>query len=181
MTTLHIKGMVCYRCEVIIRDLMERHGLEVTEVRLGQVTVNETIERDKLDSIELEMKDLRLEIICGTEEIVVKDIRLAVLKMVADGTDGRNNSDYLAMELGRSYASLSKIFAAHEGMSIQKYISRRRIEKVKELLSYGELTLSEIAHQLGYSSVQYLSQQFKQETGVNPTTFKNNLPKLDDK
>lgn len=179
MTTLHIRGMVCYRCEVVIRELMQHHGLEVTDVRLGQVTVKEVLDVETLNKVTQEMKKLRLEVIHSPDEILVKDIKLAVQQMVENGTEGMNNSQYLVEQIGRSYASLSKSFVQEEGISIQQYIKGKRMDKVKELISYGELTLSEIADRLGYSSVQYLSQQFKKQVGTTPSIFKTELPKLD--
>ena len=176
-TTLHIKNMVCPRCISTVRATLEALGLRVNRVALGEADVTG-------ESIDVPLIDERLRangfaLLFEKEELAVVRTKAALLDYLAAlERDPRtvNISAYLADHLGMSYASLSKTFSKLEHTTIEKYLIVLKIERVKELLSYGELTLSEIAFRLRYSSVQALSNQFKKITGVSVSDYRHGTP-----
>ncbi|MBP3192065.1 helix-turn-helix domain-containing protein [Natronogracilivirga saccharolytica] len=188
---LRIKNMVCDRCIMSVRDLLNTLGFEVSGVTLGEAVVSPVPYDDQLTLIERELNSIGFELARDRREetvTVIKSLLIAYLSKVeaqsrADKKAGGNGdvisqpvSEFITSRLHRSYSSLSRSFSAKEGITIEKYLIRLRIERVKELLSYDELTLSEIAHQLGYSSVQHLSAQFRKVTGSSVTEYKTNNP-----
>lgn len=188
---LHIKNMVCDRCIMSVRDLLKTLGFEVSGVTLGEAEVSPVPYDDQLTLIERELNSMGFELARDRREetvTVIKSLLIAYLAKVeeqsnADKKAGGNGdtlsqpvSEFITSRLHRSYSSLSRSFSAKEGITIEKYLIKLRIERVKELLSYDELTLSEIAHQLGYSSVQHLSAQFRKVTGRSVTEYKTKNP-----
>jgi AraC-like DNA-binding protein len=169
---LYIKNMVCDRCVRVVREELERLGYRVTKVTLGEVQVRAR----KIDGARVAevLRANGFELIDDRRMRTVERIKAAILRRVrtTDGEDRENFSEYLAREVGAEYHYLSGLFSDVENVTIEKYIILQRIERVKELLKYGELTLSEIAYQLNYSSVAHLSGQFKQVTGLTPSEFK---------
>jgi AraC family transcriptional regulator len=173
---LIIKNMVCARCIRAVTRLLTEAGLEVKQVQLGEAeltasptTVQFDLIRRGLESEGFELLDDRnSQIIAQIKKLLVNEIHHAADKK----PETMNFSDFLARETGHEYSQLSKLFSVVEGVTIEKYIIAQKIERVKELLVYNELSFGEIAWQMGYSSTQHLSNQFKQVTGLTPTQFK---------
>lgn len=175
-TTLYVRNMVCPRCIRVVREELTRLGLDLLDVRLGEVLVAGPKERIPIDSVKRVLGENGFELIENKNAKTIERIKHAVLELVrldANGKQGRvRNSAFIAQRLDGDYHALSSLFSAVENITLERYIILQRIERVKELLKYGELTLSEIAYLLGYSSAQHLSAQFRQVTGMTPTTFK---------
>ncbi len=175
--TLFIKNMVCARCERTVERLLATAGLRVKTVRLGEAEIEgepsqallETV-RQLLHAEGFELLDDRM----SRHIVQVKNLIVQEIHHEAQKPETMNFSDYLSQKTGHDYSHLSKLFSSVEGVTIEKYIIAQKIERVKELLVYDELTLSEIAWRLGYSSSQHLSNQFRQVTGMTPTQFKCN-------
>lgn len=171
---LHIKNMVCPRCIMVVQETLEELGFTVDEVELGYATVRAG------PSVSMEEVDKRLgeygfELVQGKNQKIVEKIKTLLIEYVqALETSGKSPklSDYLTKNLHQNYSSLSSTFSENEQTTIEKYLIHLKIERVKEWLSYGELTLSEIAYKLNYSSVAYLSRQFKQITDLSVTDYK---------
>lgn len=173
-TTLHIKNMVCPRCVMVVRQTLEELGFEILEVELGQavVQVDESISQDR---VEEKLKEYGFELIRGRNQQLVEQIKTLLIRYIEESEQSEESptlSDYLAKELHQNYSSLSSAFSESQDTTIEKYLIHLKIERVKELLSYGEMTLSEIAYRLNYSSVAYLSNQFKKITGMSVTDYK---------
>lgn len=168
--------MICNSCCKVVKWELERTGfIQVQHVELGRADIlyNESI--INLEMIDLILRRNDFELIENKEQRLVEQIKQSVIQLVFYGANTNTilrNSDYLSQKLGEPYNKLSKIFHQHTGITLEKFIIQIKIEKVKELMSYESLTLSEIAYQLGYSSVAHLSGQFKQIEGVNVQDYK---------
>lgn len=168
--------MVCNRCIMVVKQELERQGLHPEKVALGEVTIKEDslsdAQQDKLDSA---LVDLGFERIDDRKARLIEAIKNKIIQMIhhSNKVDLKFNwSDVLAEEMHYEYNYLSNLFSSVEGVTLEQYIIRQKIEKVKELLFYDELNLSEIADKLGYSSVAHLSGQFKKITGFTPSEMK---------
>jgi AraC-like DNA-binding protein len=174
-TTLYIKNMVCDRCKLVVKQELERAGLEPEKVALGEVTVAGDIQPDVLAKLDESLSGLGFERIDDRKARLIESIKNNVIELIHHGNPADrkfNWSDILSDRLHYEYNYLSNLFSSVEGITLEQYIIRQKIEKVKELLFYDELTLSEIAHKLGYSSVAHLSAQFKKVTGFTPSEMK---------
>ena len=172
--TVHIRNMVCDRCIMAVDTALKNLGLHPLEVRLGYAVIEEEMD-DKVHSMICDaLEPLGFELIDDMKSRITERIRAEIISLVHyQDTDLKINlSDWLSERLGRDYSSLSKLFSDATGTTIEKYFIAQKIEKAKELLVYGEMTLNEIADRLGYSSAAYLSTQFKSVTGVTPSYFK---------
>ncbi len=173
--TLNIKNMVCNRCIKVVREEMEKLGYQVLDISLGEVELqsNEKISLDKIKAV-LEINGF--ELIDDKNSRIIEKIKLTVINKMKELSEGKiskvNYAKAIADETSLSYQYISTLFSSIEGTTIEKFIIMQKIEKVKELLVYDELTLSEIAYRLEYSSVQHLSNQFKKVTGLTPSYFK---------
>ena len=176
MTTLYIKNMVCDRCKMVVRQELEKLGLKPVKVALGEVTLaDEELSPEKLRQLELALVNLGFERIDDRKARLIESIKSKVIEIIHYGDPGSrkfNWSGILSESLHYEYNYLSNLFSSVEGITLEQYIIRQKIEKVKELLFYDELNLSEIAHKLGYSSVAHLSGQFKKVTGFSPSELK---------
>lgn len=176
MTTLYIKNMVCNRCVMVVKHELERHGLHPTKVSLGEVVLEENeVSDDQQNKLDAALVNLGFERIDDRKARLIEAIKNKVIQMIhhADKVDMRFNwSSVLSEELHYEYNYLSNLFSSVEGVTLEQYIIRQKIEKVKELLFYDELSLSEIGDRLGYSSVAHLSAQFKKITGFTPSEMK---------
>ncbi|MDL1893311.1 helix-turn-helix domain-containing protein [Sphingobacteriales bacterium CHB3] len=172
-TTLHIKNMVCNRCIKVVGEELEKLGFDVRSIVLGEVVVAGPVD---LGVIRPVLEENGFELIEDQRAKTIEHIKQAVLKLVRRDAEQEpmrlKHSEYIAHEVGKDYHSLSTLFSSIENVTIEQYIILQRIERAKELLKYGELTLSEISYKLGYSSVQHLSNQFKKVTGMTPGEFK---------
>ncbi len=176
-TTLYVKNMVCDRCIRIVKDELMRMKLDVRNVTLGEVVVGGTSKELPLEQIRSVLEQNGFELIEDRKARTIEQLKLAILRLVREDYNERDrkirSSEYLSKAIGLDYHYLSTLFSSVENVTIEQYIILQRIERAKELLKYGELTLSEIAYKLGYSSVQHLSNQFKQTTGFTPTKFRS--------
>jgi len=159
---------------MVVRQEIEKLGFHIQAIKLGEVVLKETSEQTQLDEIANVLEPLGFELIDDKKSQLIAQIKAIVIQWVReqDGERTVNLSDILADELHHDYNYLSSLFSEVEGITIEKYHIAQKIERVKELLVYDELSLSEIAFQLGYSSVAYLSNQFKKVTGLSPSHFK---------
>lgn len=174
MNTLFIKNMVCNRCIMVVQNELEKLGLKVKAIKLGEVILdNAPTDVDK-KKIEANLVVLGFELIDDRRSRIIERIKTVIIELVhrQNGEMKSNLSDILSSELHHDYNYLSNLFSEIEGTTIEKYFIAQKIERVKELLVYDELTLSEIAYTLNYSSVAYLSNQFKKVTGLTPSHFK---------
>lgn len=173
---LFIKNMVCARCIRTVSRLLDDAGIPFQNIQLGEAQlaaspnpVQMAALRQLLESEGFELLDDRnSRLVAQIKSLIVNEIHYAVGKK----PEAMNFSTFLARETGHEYSQLSKLFSSVEGVTIEKYIIAQKIERVKELLVYNELSFSEIAFQTGYTSTQHLSTQFRQITGVTPTQFK---------
>ena len=171
--TLYVKNMVCDRCIRVVTQELEKLRLDVRSVTLGEVTLTGSPRDLPMDQIKKTLEENGFELIEDRKARTIEQLKLAIIRLVRE-TGGRKlkYSAYLSKELDLEYHYLSTLFSSVENVTIEQYIIRQRVERAKELLKYGELTLGEIAYELGYSSLQHLSNQFKHITGLTPTQFK---------
>lgn len=174
-THLFIKNMVCDRCILAVRQQLDKMGLPHSNITMGEVTLTATPSSHQLDELRTALQQLGFEMLDDKKQTQVEKIKNTIIQLIHHNPDGPSPlklSAYLSDKLGVDYHSLTTLFSSVEGVTIEQYAILQRIERAKELLMYGELSLSEIADQLGYSSVQHLSQQFKKTTGLTPSHFK---------
>jgi YesN/AraC family two-component response regulator len=175
-TILQIRNMVSSRCISLVQNVLENTpNIEVEKVYLGAAQINNT--NGNIDFIALQkmLQEHNFDLIYDKEMALLEAIKVAVLEMIYYGNNLNTiirNSDYLSDKLEQPYSFLSKLFSEKTNTTLEKYIILVKIERVKELLSYNEMTLSEISYQMGYSSVQYLSNQFKQITSYSVSEYK---------
>jgi AraC family transcriptional regulator len=176
MTTFYIKNMVCDRCKTAVRQELEKLGLKPEKIALGEVMISdELIASDVQKQLDNALLNLGFERIDDRKARLIESIKNKVIEMIHYGDAANrkfNWSDILSDTLHYEYNYLSNLFSSVEGITLEQYIIRQKIEKVKELLFYDELNLSEIANKLGYSSVAHLSAQFKKVTGFTPSELK---------
>ena len=174
MTTLFIKNMVCNRCIMVVQNELDKLGLDVKNIKLGEVTLDKEPTTDEKNKLDKALILLGFELIDDKKSRVIEKIKNVIIDLVhhQDNNTKTNLSDVLSSQLHHDYNYLSNLFSEAEGTTIEKYFIAQKIEKVKELLVYDELSLSEIAFRLNYSSVAYLSNQFKKVTGLTPSHFK---------
>lgn len=171
---LYIKYMVSLRCKMLVKDELRKLGLNFASVDLGVVELRDDITVQQREEFKKNLNKAGLELLDDKKNILVEKIKNVIIEMIhfADEVPKVNDSDYISEKLGYDYTYLSNTFSEVKGITIQQYIIMHKIERVKELLLYDELTLTEIAWQLHYSSVAHLSNQFKKVTGLTPTYFK---------
>ncbi len=175
MTTLFIKNMVCNRCILVVKNELEKLELHPDIVKLGEVTLEKEPTAEEKNNLTKALISLGFELIDNKKSRLIEKIKNLIIELVHHQNNEikTNLSDILSSKLHHDYNYLSNLFSEVEGTTIEKYFIAQKIEKVKELLVYDELSLSEIAFRLNYSSVAYLSNQFKKVTGLSPTHFKN--------
>jgi AraC-like DNA-binding protein len=171
---INIKNMVCQRCILVVSQIFDETGIEVENVQMGKVTTNKEVEADRLREVNKKLKGVGFEIIQDSKGRLIEQIKNITIDYVYhhSGENKMNFSDYLTDKLNLDYPYLSSLFSSVEGTTIEKYMISLKIERVKELLVYDEKTLSQIAWELGYSSVAHLSGQFKKVTGFTTSYFK---------
>lgn len=173
--TIHIKNMVCNRCIKVVKEELENLGYQVNAIILGEATI-QTKDKINFDLINKVLTENGFELIDSRHARIIERIKITVIESIRNMAEGKlkdiSFTDLLQENLNLSYQYLSTLFSLSEGITIEKYIILQKIEKVKELIVYDELSFSEIAYRLGYSSVQHLSNQFKKITGLTPSHFK---------
>jgi AraC family transcriptional regulator len=176
MTTLYIKNMVCNRCVMVVKQALENQGLHPERVSLGEVVIKEDQLTDtQQHDLDAALEQLGFERIDDRKARLIEAIKSKIINIIhhSDKVDLKVNwSTLLSDEMHYEYNYLSNLFSSVEGVTLEQYIIKQKIEKVKELLFYDELSLSQIADKLGYSSVAHLSAQFKKITGFTPSEMK---------
>ncbi len=174
-TTLHIKNMVCPRCIRVVREELEKIGVQVIALDLGWATVGTEGEYLKKGLIEHVLVESGFELIKDRWQEMTEQIKVLIVKLIHHNDPPHmysNYSNFIAEQLGKDYQYLSQIFSSHEGVTLEKFIILQKVERAKELLSYGQLPIGQIARELGYSSLAHFSNQFKQQTGHTPSAYK---------
>ncbi len=178
-TVIHIKNMVCPRCVKVVREELEKLGYEVLHVELGHAKIRHKDNLPDYAKIKEVLLKEGFELIEDSKAKLIDSIKTEIISLIQQYKDEDleklNFSKHISKTFNKDYNYLSSLFSKTEGITIEHYIILQKIEKAKELLKYGELTLSEIAYRLGYSSVQHLSRQFKQVTGLTASEFKKNV------
>jgi AraC-like DNA-binding protein len=171
---LYIKNMVCNRCISAVAAEFEKLAIPVNEIVLGEVTIEKKLSDDTLITLNKRLISLGFEMLDDSRKKIIEGIKNVVVKFIHYPEDRRtqNFSEILSRGLNKDYSFLSNLFSEVEGITIEKYIINQKIERAKELIIYDQMNLSEIAFELGYSSVAYLSAQFKKVTGITPSRFK---------
>jgi len=172
---LYIKYMVSLRCKMVVKSALDKLGLHYGVVDLGEVEIQENLTDDQRNRLKYSLLKSGLELMDDKKAILVERIKNVIIEMVhyEDELPKTNFSDYLSEKLDYNYTYLASLFSETKGITIEQFMILHKIEKVKELLLYDELTLSEIAWKLHYSSVAHLSHQFKKVTGLTPSYFKS--------
>jgi AraC-like DNA-binding protein len=172
---LIVRNMVCDRCRAAVQRVLEAHGLPVQRIELGEVELQREVPDSEREALRVALQVEGFDLVDDREAVIIAGIKAAVVKFVHyDGEiKGRAKlGGQLSALLHKEYSGLSALFSQVEGITIEQYFLLQRLERVKELIKYGELTMSEIADRTGFSSVAHLSTQFKKLTGMTPTAFK---------
>lgn len=171
---LYIKYMVSLRCKMIVKDELNNMDIQHAAIDLGMVEIPEGITQQQREQLKRSLLKSGLELLEDKKSILIERIKNVIIEMIhySDELPNMNYSDYISEKLNHDYAYLSNIFSEVKGITIQHFIIVHKIEKVKELLLYDELNLTEISYKLHYSSVAHLSNQFKKITGLTPSYFK---------
>ena len=171
--------MVCIRCKMVVKETLENLGLQCISVELGEAEVSGIISVEQHDLLKAALLRSGLELMDDKKSVLIQKIKNVIIEMVHYSEEPLtiNFSEFLSQKLDYDYTYLANLFSEVQGVTIEKFVISHKIERVKELLVYNELTLTEIAYQLHYSSVAHLSAQFKKVTGLTPSHFK----KLKDK
>jgi AraC-like DNA-binding protein len=171
---LYIKYMVSLRCKMVVKDELKKLGLDYVVLDLGMVDVLQEITQEQQEQLKINLLRSGLELLDDKKSILIEKIKNVIIEMIhySDELPKVNFSDYLSEKLNYDYTYLANIFSEVKGITIQQYIIIHKIEKVKELLLYNELNLTEISYKLQYSSVGHLSNQFKKVTGLSPSYYK---------
>lgn len=171
---LYIKNMVCIRCKMVVRTELEKLGLHHMVVELGEADIKESLSAEQRDLLNVALKRSGLELMDDKKSMLIEKIKNVIIELVhySDIELKINLSDHISEKLNHDYTYLANLFSEVEGTTIEKFYITHKIERVKELLVYDELNLTEIADKLNYSSVAHLSNQFKKITGLTPSHFK---------
>lgn len=169
---LLIKNMVCPRCIIAVKEILAGVGVTVKAISLGDVETEEELSCEHRLSVARKLQEQGFEWLDDPRSQLVEQIRLTVMQWVRTDDNRCKMSDYLSHQLHKDYTALSKLFSEVRGMTIERFAIIHRIEYAKELMCYSQLSTSEIAYRLGYSSPAHLSRQFKQVTGMTPKEFR---------
>lgn len=172
---LVIKNMVCPRCVEAVRSVFDQLGLPIADIELGQVHLASPPTEEQELLLRSNLRARGFELLDDRQTQLINTIKSLIIDQIhyQDEPSPHNFSTLLAEQLHYDYAYLSRLFSAVEGRTIEKFILAQKVEKVKELLTYDELTLSEIAFQMNYSSSAHLSAQFRKLTGMSPSNFRD--------
>ena len=177
MSLLYVKNMVCARCVRTVRRLADEAGLSIKSIQLGEIRLDAFPLPEELANFRKSLALEGFELLDDRNSRLVEQIKNLIIGEIHHEAGKRketmNFSEFLAHETMHEYGQLSRLFSSVEGLTIEKFIIAQKIERAKELLLYDELTLAEIAYQMGYSSPQHLNNQFRQVTGLSPSQFKS--------
>ena len=167
--------MVCSRCKMVVKSVFESMGITPISVELGEVELKNDIQVSQKNELLTSLRAIGFDLIDDRKSKTIDKIKTLIIDLVQNKNNDlkTNLSEFLFNQLHQDYNTLSNLFSEVENTTIEKYFINQKIEKVKELIIYDELSLSEIAYSLNYSSVSHLSNQFKKVTGFSPTYFKN--------
>ena len=173
---LFIRNMVCNRCIKVVKEELEKLNYTITNISLGEVEIKESPNTNDIISIRKVLEENDFELIEDKSAQIIEEIKTTIINYIhhTESDLNLNVSKLIENKFEKDYSYLSNLFSTTENITIEHYYIMQKIEKVKELLKYGELTLSEIAYKLGYNSVNHLSSQFKKNTGMNASEFKKN-------
>ncbi len=171
---LYIKNMVCIRCKMVVKAELEKLGIGYILIELGQVEISQELSSEQMSQLDVALRRSGLELIDDKKGVLIEKIKCIIIETVhySEEKIKVNLSDYISDKLNYDYTYLASLFSEVTGITIEKFYIGHKIEKAKELLVYNELNLTEIAYNLGYSSVAHLSNQFKKFTGLTPSHFK---------
>lgn len=171
---LHIKNMVCHRCVMAVDQLLKELNFTPVRIELGEVEINSDLSADDKKVLGDRLRSIGFELIDDKQSRIITQVKSLIIREIhhSEHHQNINWSDLISGALPYEYKYLSRLFSSVEGITIEQYIIRQKIEKVKELIIYDELSLSQIAYKLDYSSVAHLSSQFKKVTGMTPSEFK---------
>lgn len=171
---LYIKNMVCIRCKMVVNEELTKLGIRFRSVELGEVELMEDISAEQYAQIKTALLKSGLELMDNKKSILIQKIKNVIIELVHYSEEPLtvNFSEYLCQKLSYDYTYLANLFSEVQGITIEKFLIAHKIERVKELLVYNELNLTEIAYRMHYSSVAHLSAQFKKVTGLTPSHFK---------
>lgn len=175
LNQLNIKGMVCNRCVQTIEETLYLIGHKIKSISLGRVVFNESLTSTEVNTVRHSITKLGFELLEDRNQKLLSEIKASIDELMELNTNGERVdklSTFLSEKFNKNYDSLSEFFGRYEGITIEKYYINTRITKVKELLVYTELTLSDIAFKVGFSSPHHLSNQFKNTIGLNPSEFR---------
>ena len=172
--TLFIKNMVCARCILAVKREMDDMHLQPTEIELGVIEFSDDLDKEQLTEIAERLKQLGFEILYDKKSRLVEKVKTLLVKKLQQKKIEEHFSvrKYLSAHIKNDYTTISKTFSESEQHTIEKHFILLRLEKAKELITYGELSMAEIAKKLGYASVQHLSAQFKSGFGISPNAYK---------
>jgi AraC-like DNA-binding protein len=171
---LYIKYMVSNRCKILVKETLKDLGLHFIVVELGVVEIMETLSKPQLDNLKAILNESGLELMDDKRAMLIERIKNVVIEMVhhSDEVPKTNFSDFISERLNHDYTYLANLFSEVQGTTIEHFIIAHKTERIKELIIYGEMNITEIAYKMNYSSVAHLSSQFKKVTGLTPTHFK---------
>jgi AraC-like DNA-binding protein len=176
MPKIHIKNMVCNRCISVVKNELSAFGITAKSIALGEVIVDKPLNTGQKSALNAALQKHGFELLDDKKAKIIEQIKTLLIVLVhynkTEKPEHMRYSDYLEKEVGMDYNSLSKLFSEVEGITIEHFLISQKVERIKELLIYNEYSVSEIAVQLGYSSVAHLSGQFKKLTGSTPSEFK---------
>lgn len=166
--------MVCPRCITSVGQLLERNGLSAKNIRLGEIELTESVDKKVLEKFAADLRASGFELLDDQRMQLIEQIKTFLIQKVQSGNieEHFSISKFLTDQIFRDYSAISKLFSEVEGITLEQFFILQKIEKTKELLIYNEQSLSQIAFDLGYSSTQHLSNQFKKLTGMTPSQFK---------
>jgi len=172
---LFIKNMVCERCIMVINDILQELNLNPYSIILGEVDFgNIKLQNKEVAAIKSSIEAIGFELVSNNKQALIEQVKISLIQLINNENDLEKIklSAYLRKKTNHDYQSLSQLFSSVECLTIEKYFIKLKIERIKELLIYDELSLTEIFNRLGYSSLAHLSSQFKQVTGMSPSSFK---------
>lgn len=173
--------MVSSRCKLVVKNELERLGIQCATVDLGIIETLTELSTEELDILRTNLSKSGLELLEDKKRLLVVQMKEAIMELIyhPDEIPNVNYSDYLSEKLNQDYTYLSNIFSEAKGITVQQFIILRKIERVKELLANTDMNLVDIAFKLNYSSVAHLSNQFKKNTGMSPSNYRLMMEKVD--
>jgi len=175
-TKLSVKNMVCHRCVLAVEDILQKEKIPYVKVLIGEIYLMGDITPGQRETLDKKLEEVGLGLIDGHAWVLIEKVKKLIISRVQKGKEAepknKKLSDYLSSHLHHEYTYLSSLFSSIEGRTIESFFIEQRIEKAKELIVYGQMTLSQIAFELEFSSAAHLSGQFKKISGLSPSYFK---------